>query len=449
MKIAIIGSGISGLSAAYALKNQANITLYEKRARLGGHSHTINIDYDGTPLNVDAGFIVYNAHNYPNLIELFKNLDVETSPSDMSFAVSNPDGFEWSSNPKGLFAWKRNLFNPRFHKFWRDILKFNDIARKELSENRLTDRTLGDWLDRHGFNTAFRDNYILPMGGAIWSMPEADILSYPALSFFKFFENHRLMNRERPAWRTVTGGSQTYVKRLEALLEADTVKDRAVTKVSRAPSTQSGNLSDNPSGGRLCVELETGERDYFDHVIMAAHSDQSQAMLSAEDFTSAHTCLGGMRYAPNRIYLHRDEAFMPARRRAWAAWNVLRQNPDHMCVTYWMNILQGLPRDKPVFVTLNPAEPPDPAQTFVSYEFDHPQFDAPAADSVARLKAMNGQDGLWFAGAWMGSGFHEDGLKSGLEVALALGGKVPWEPQNLHSYAKTEKVPRRRYEVTA
>jgi len=417
MKVAIIGSGISGLSAAWALKDVADVHVFEKRGRIGGHSCTMDVDYDGTTISVDVGFIVYNATNYPNLIALFDHLDVKTQASDMSFAVSNPDGYEWSSNPAGLFAQKRNLLNPTFHRFWLTILKFNDLARAELAADKITDATLGEWLDRHEFSQSFRENYILPMGAAIWSTPQSEMMNYPALSFFNFFENHRLMHKERPKWRTVSGGSRNYVSRFEDELGERIRAGTAVERVSK-------------SGAQVMLNLEGGTTETFDQVIMASHSDQSANLLD-DSFADRAALLAPVRYRPNQIYLHRDPALMPKRKAAWAAWNVLQQEGDDVCLTYWMNILQGLPKDKPLFVTLNPETPPAQDKVFASFEFDHPQFDLAAQASVADIKRTNGQDGLWFAGAWMGSGFHEDGLKSGLEAALSIGGRVPWEPQNI------------------
>lgn len=425
MKVAIIGSGISGLSAAWALRDSADITVFEKRKRIGGHSCTLDVDYDGTPISVDVGFIVYNAANYPNLIALFQALGVETRPSDMSFAVSNPDGYEWASNPRGLFAWKRNLFDPKFHKFWRTILKFNDLARAELEAGLVRDTTLGAWLDRHGFDRAFRENYILPMGAAIWSTPEGELLEHPALSFFNFFNNHRLMHRERPRWRTVSGGSRSYVTRIEAELGERIRSNSPVQAVTKF-------------GEKTLVKLATGDGEIFDHIIMASHSDQSLALLD-NTYADRKTMLGSVHYRPNQIYLHRDTSLMPNRKSAWAAWNVLRQESEDVCLTYWMNVLQGLPKDKPLFVTLNPITPPATEKTFASFEFDHPQFNLASEAAVRELKRSNGDNGLWFAGAWMGSGFHEDGLKSGLEAALSIGGSVPWQAQNI--FPKEVSVP--------
>lgn len=426
MKIAVIGSGISGLSAAWALRNTADITVFEKRDRIGGHSCTLDINYNGTPLSVDVGFIVYNARNYPNLIGLFEALDVQTQPADMSFAVSNPDGYEWSSNPSGLFAWKRNLLKPRYYKFLRTILRFNDTARQDLAEGQLTDATLRIWLDRHSFDEDFVDNYIRPMGAAIWSTPPSEILDFPALSFFNFFENHRLMHRERPSWRTVTGGSQRYVSKLVEALGDRVRANTPVQSVARA-------------GHQVSVQTGDGPAELFDQVIMASHSDQSLDMLD-DSFADRRFLLKSVRYRPNTIYLHRDEKLMPKRKAAWAAWNVLEnKNPEYLdvCLTYWMNVLQGQASKMPLFVTLNPPIPPDAGKTFHKLEFDHPQFDRAAESAVRELKRTNGDNGLWMAGAWMGSGFHEDGLKSGLEAALSLGGTVPWEAQNISPKTNT------------
>ena len=420
-KIAVIGSGISGLSAAWALRESADVTIFEARDRIGGHSHTMTLDYDGAPLDVDVGFIVYNALNYPNLIGLFDALGVETIPSDMSFAVSDPDGWEWASNVRGLFAQKRNLLSPRFHRFWRTILKFNDTAREELQSGKIENISLGEWLASHDYDQDFLDNYILPMGAAIWSTPESEMLNYPALSFFNFFENHRLMHKERPKWRTVKGGSKNYVSKLIAVLGNRIRAGCAVRSVT-------------PDANRVRVELDTGETSVFDDVILACHSDQSLEMLTSA-CSPQQNALQSIRYRPNDIYVHRDPDLMPTRKSAWASWNVIKQPGDDICLTYWMNLLQDIDKSRPVFVTLNPAAPPKPELTFNKFEFSHPQFDAPAARSVETIKSLQGTNGIWFAGAWMGSGFHEDGLKSGLSIAIALGGSVPWQAQNLVDYS--------------
>ena len=420
-RIAVIGSGISGLSAAWALRDVADVTVFEARDRIGGHAHTMTLDYDGAPIDVDVGFIVYNGLNYPNLIGLFDALGVETIPSDMSFAVSDPDGWEWASNVRGLFAQKRNLFSPKFHRFWRTILKFNDTAREELHAGKIENVSLGEWLAAHDYDQDFLDNYILPMGAAIWSTPESEMLNYPALSFFNFFENHKLMHKERPKWRTVKGGSKNYVNMLIAALGKRICANSPVGAVT-------------PLGDGVQVELSSGHIQMFDEVILACHSDQSLEMLPPSCATQ-QTAMRDIRYRPNDIYVHRDPDLMPKRKSAWASWNVIKQPGDDICLTYWMNLLQDIDRSRPVFVTLNPAAPPKPELTFHRFEFSHPQFDAPAASGVETIKALQGWQGIWFAGAWMGSGFHEDGVKSGLSVALALGGSVPWQAENLVDYS--------------
>lgn len=415
-KIAIIGSGISGLGAAYALKDTAEITVFEARERAGGHSHTVSIDYDGTPIDVDMGFIVYNGLNYPNLTGFFDALGVKTQPSDMSFAVSNPDGFEWASTRVGMFAHKRNLFRPRFHRFWRTILKFNDIARAELANDEILEESLGIWLKRHGFDEDFCHNYILPMGGAIWSTPPAEIMDYPARSFFQFFENHRLMHRERPKWRTVSGGSKNYVGKVANILGSRLKLDSAVKRISRFDRHVRLDFADSHS-------------QIFDDVIIATHSDTARRLLD-DSFGEEKFLLKSVRYRPNRIYLHTDTSYMPERKAAWASWNVMGNcsSETDICLSYWMNRLQGLPRDCPLFVTLNPSVAPPSDKVFEEVVFDHPQFDGAAYAAVRSLERRQGRDGLWFAGAWLGCGFHEDGLKSGLRPALSLGGQVDWDP---------------------
>jgi len=419
-RVAIIGSGISGLGAAYALKDSADVTIFEARDRVGGHAHTVDIEYDGVEMSVDVGFIVYNGLNYPNLTGFFHALGVETEASDMSFAVSNPDGYEWASTVRGIFAQKRNLFRPAFHRFWRTILKFNDLARTELANGGVGNVSLGTWLDTRYFGEDFKQNYILPMAGAIWSTPERDVLDFPAVSFFNFFENHRLMHKERPKWRTVSGGSINYVKKASAVLGARIKRGAPVKRIS-------------PFGDRTRVDYGEGHNDIFDEIVFACHSDQALALLDPA-YDDQRFLLGSARYRPNRIYLHSDKCLMPKRKAAWASWNVMKGGGEDITLTYWMNRLQNLRADRPLFVTLNPETDPAPESIFYETSFDHPQFDAPADAVVRSIKRMQGQDGLWFAGAWMGHGFHEDGLKSGLAVALALGGSVPWKVENVDTY---------------
>lgn len=427
-RIAIIGSGISGLGAAYALKDVADITVYEANDRAGGHAHTMDVDYNGQSISVDVGFIVYNALNYPNLIGFFDALGVQTEASDMSFAVSNPDGYEWASTLNGIFAQRRNLLSPKFHRFWRTILKFNDLAREELQAGKIDDISLGSWLRKHDFKQDFLDNYVLPMGGAIWSTPEAEMLDYPARSFFQFFENHRLMHKERPKWRTVTGGSRKYVEK------ASQVIGERLKLGSPIQSVQ-------PFGEKVRVNLKSGANEVYDEIILATHSDTALELLD-DHYEDKRFLLRSVRYRPNTIYLHRDPNLMPKRKAAWASWNVIKQDSPDICLTYWMNRLQNLGSEAPLFVTLNPDTPPAEHLTFEKMEKAHPQFDGPAEAAVRALKREQGKDHIWLAGAWMGSGFHEDGLKSGLSCALSLGGQVPWDPEGVEIAASVTDSPK-------
>lgn len=416
-RIAVIGSGITGLSAAWALRQSAHVTLFEKSGRTGGHACTHVFDYDGKETSVDLGFIVYNALNYPNLIGFLDALGVETQSSDMSFSVSDPDGWEWASTLNGIFAQRGNLLSPSFHRFWRTILKFNDIGRAELADDNIKETTLGSWLDRHGFCEDFRNNYILPMGAAIWSTCEKKMLEYPAKSFFQFFDNHRLMHKERPKWRTVSGGSHKYVSSVIDTLGERVKLNTGITHIA-------------PFGDHVALTTDNRQSLVFDQVIAASHSDQTLSMVR-ESYEEHAFLLKSVRYRRNKIYLHRDPNLMPKRKAAWASWNVLKQQSGDICLTYWMNRLQNIPDKRPLFITMNPDAPPRDELTFLEYEFDHPQFDAAAEAAVRGLKRIQGQDGLWVAGAWMGKGFHEDGLKAGLSPALSLGGSVPWAAHDI------------------
>lgn len=416
MKIAIIGSGISGLGAAFALRDRADVTVYEAQARPGGHSLTITADPGGMApsIDVDIGFIVYNPLNYPNLCGLFDALGVATQNSDMSFSVTGEDGFEWSSDPRGLFARKRNLLRPRFLAFLAEILRFNRTALAALDSDTVGPAGLGHWLDGHGFSQDLKTFYILPMGAAIWSTPEGRILDYPAASFLKFFANHRLLHAGRPTWRTVSGGSRQYVSAIANLLGDRLHTGMRVVRVRR-----------HLAGG-LMVETADGAAERYDHVILACHSDQSAALLG-EDLADRAFPLRSVHYQPNRVLLHTDAGFMPRRRSAWASWNVFKTPDGRITLTYWMNRLQGIDPARPVFVTLNPAREPADGTLLHEAWLDHPLFDLAAEAAVREIRRANGRDGLWFAGAWMGHGFHEDGLKSGLSAALSLGGAVPWD----------------------
>jgi uncharacterized protein len=413
MRVAVIGTGITGLSAAWALRDRAEVVVYEKADRLGGHSNTVDVDYGGRTIPVDTGFIVYNQLNYPNLVALFDHLGVATEKSDMSFSIFG-DGVEWSSDvPVGIFAQKRNLLSPKHWRMIADMAKFNARARADAEARRGEDRTLRDYAAECAVSDVFLERYLIPMGAAIWSMPEREMLDYPAAAFLRFFNNHKLLHADRPVWRTVTGGSRSYVAKFAEALGARI-------------RLGCGAVSVRTLAGRVQVTDAKGGVERYDHVIMACHSDESLALL-ADASGEERELLGAVRYGPNTAYLHRDPSLMPERKAAWASWNVMKGRPEEpVTLTYWMNRLQNIDKSLPLFVTLNPARPPDPALTFQTIDYAHPLFTRAAMAAQRLFNRIQGQRGLWFAGAWQGYGFHEDGLRAGLRAALALGGSVPW-----------------------
>lgn len=417
-KIAIIGAGISGLGAAWSLRSTADVTVYEKESRVGGHSHTVDVDYDGVRIPVDTGFIVYNEVNYPNLTALFAHLGVKTKPTYMTFGFSADHGrFEWQGNTiLSLFRQKRNLFSPSFHRMWMDMIRFRKEGLADLKAGRADGLSMAQYLDTNRYSRAFRDKCVIPMGAAIWSSRAQDMLAFPAASFIRFFENHKLFYLEKPEWRTVDGGSREYVKLLTGALSGRIHTAAAATKIERI-------------AGGVAVSDVQGRRERFDDVILACHSDEALALL-ADPTEAERSVLGRLTYAPNAVYLHRDPALMPKRRGVWSSWNYLTETHDRkgasVSVTYWMNSLQGIDKSKPLFVSLNPPRPPSEALTFRTFEYAHPQFDTAALVAQRRLHLIQGLKNTWYCGAYAGYGFHEDGLTSGLEVAARLGGAVPW-----------------------
>ncbi|HZE53981.1 MAG TPA: FAD-dependent oxidoreductase [Bradyrhizobium sp.] len=425
MRVAVIGTGIAGNAAAWALSKRYPVTVYERELRPGGHSHTITIDYDGTPLAVDIGFIVYNELNYPDLTAMFAHLGVETVESCMSFAVTFDGGrFEWKGGGSnwretaaGLFAQLRNLLSPSYLRMLRDILTFNTRSVEDHSAGRLAGLNLGDYFKRRKFVPRLLTDYLAPMGAAIWSAPASKMLDFPAENFVAFFSNHRLLQYDRPVWRTVKGGSRNYVEKLTSSFRNRMRLGCEVASIVRTPH------------GAVVTDSH-GRSDTYDHVVIASHSDQALSMLSDAD-ERERAVLGAIGYAPNAVYLHRDTRLMPKRRRAWASWNFLRWKREgsaenDVAVTYWMNELQGIDKNKPLFVSLNPPFEPAPALTFGKYMCEHPQYNATAFAAQNQLDEIQGRRHTWFCGAWTGYGFHEDGLRSGLAVAEALGASVPW-----------------------
>ncbi|MBL8545916.1 MAG: FAD-dependent oxidoreductase [Hyphomonadaceae bacterium] len=415
--IAVIGSGIAGMSAAWLLSQKHDVTVYEKNDRLGGHSNTVMVKTSLGETPVDTGFIVFNDATYPNLIALFEHLGVATNVSDMSFGVSLRGGeTEYSSVDTSAFlCGGRNLISPRFWSMTWDLLRFYRSAPLQLLRARDEMISLGDYLSRHGYGDAFQRDHLLPQAAAIWSASMGDIHHYPACAFVRFFENHGLLKlKGRPKWRTVEGGSRSYVGKLTAPY-ADQARLNA------------GAVSVRREAGGVWVRDALGHSARYDDVVIATHGDEALAMLedaSAEE----RNLLGAFRYAKNRAVLHTDTAFMPRREPLWASWNYVGDNPDGGCVvTYWMNKLQNIKSREQIFLTLNPRTSPDPAKILYETEYDHPLFDAAAIRAQEHLWSLQGVRNTWFCGAHFGSGFHEDGLQSGLAVAEQLGGvRRPW-----------------------
>ena len=415
LDIAVIGSGISALSCAWLLSQRHRVVVYERADRLGGHSNTVEVrSARAAATPVDTGFIVFNDVTYPNLVALFDHLGVQSRATDMSFAVSLEQGrFEYAA--PALFAQRRNAFRPRFWSMLAEILRFYREAPGLMAAGPDPDLTLGEYLRREGFSEAFRDDHLLPMAAAVWSSPASTLLDYPAESFIRFCSNHGLLNLTgRPVWRTVEGGSRTYVARLaEALGEVRLARGVAAVR---------------PTAAGVEVRDSHGDVDLFDHVVIGAHADQALAML-ARPTTEQAAALGAFRYSRNLTVLHSDASLMPRRRRAWAAWNYIGVD-DGLCVTYWMNRLQGL-EGPDLFVTLNPPRPPRPETLLRTELYEHPIFDPAAIRAQKSLWDIQGRDGNWFCGAWFGAGFHEDGLQAGLAVAEQLGEvRRPWTVPN-------------------
>jgi len=430
MKIAIVGAGISGLSCAYRLARAgADVTLYEAGKYFGGHSNTVDVTVEGKTFGVDTGFLVFNERTYPNLIALFEELQVDVAPSDMSFSVKLPleqgGELEWAgANLDTVFAQRRNLMRPRFLRMVAEILRFNREATA-LAEGGasagagvILQMGLGAWLDSQGYSEQFRHWYLLPMAACIWSCPSDQMLAFPVATFVRFCHNHGLLQvNDRPQWRTVRGGSRHYVNKLLAAIPSRRLHE-AVLAVHRN------------SGGSHPVRVTTAAgSEYYDEVVMACHSDQTLALL--EDIHPEEAALlGVIGYQPNRAVLHTDASCLPRRRKAWSAWNYQSTGGGadgvtaQVCVHYLLNMLQPLPVETPIIVSLNPIDAPDPAKVIASFDYAHPVFDAAAVAAQARIARLQGARHTWFAGAWLGYGFHEDGLKSGLAAAAALTEKL-------------------------
>ena len=426
-RVAVIGSGISGLAAAHALSTESSpaplaVTLFEAGDYLGGHTHTVDITLPGTngPVRhgVDTGFLVFNHRTYPKLVGLFEALGVATAPSDMSFSVQAPDagaaGLEWSGcNLDTVFAQRRNLVRPRFWRMLKDILRFNRLATAiaERNEDAQLTQPIGDFLAGQAFSPEFRDWYFLPMIGCIWSCPTDQMLRFPVATMIRFCHNHGLIQvTDRPQWHTVRGGARHYVQKIAAQL-TDVRLSTPVRRVMQVP-------------GGVRIATDAGSMP-FDAVVLACHSDQALALL-ADPTPQERAVLGAIRYQPNRAVLHTDSSVLPKRRRAWAAWNYERATTGSreqaaVCLHYLMNRLQPLPFQQPVVVSLNPTREPARGSVLGDYDYAHPVFDLAAIEAQRRLPEIQGSSlQRWYCGAWTGYGFHEDGLTSGLAAAQAV-----------------------------
>ncbi|MDB5552319.1 MAG: NAD/FAD-binding protein [Rhizobium sp.] len=418
LNIAVIGTGISGLSAAWLLSQKHDVTVFEAADRVGGHSHTVDYKSAKGPVSVDTGFIVYNEVTYPNLTALFRQLDVPTAPSNMSFSVSlNQGAYEYSGGTGlGLLAQKSNLINPRFWSMISDIVRFYRNAARDLPA--MGDMSLDEYLARNAYGRAFREDHLYPMAAAIWSTPAMEVGDYPAANFVKFCRNHGLLEMwSRPVWRTVKGGAREYVNRM-----TERFSDRIRV------STPIGAIRRH--AGRVEIADAKGNVQIFDDVVIATHADQALRMLS-DASTEERRVLGAFRYSRNEAILHNDASLMPVRRAAWSSWNYLsddRQGFSHPSITYWMNKLQPLGAAPPTFVTLNSCRMPR-EETIISREvYEHPVFDLATDRAQQEIWSLQGLRNTWFCGAHFGSGFHEDGLQAGLAVAEDLGGvRRPWQ----------------------
>lgn len=428
-KIAIVGGGISGLSAAYYLSLNFDVTLFEAEPRLGGHARTV-VAGRNSDQPVDTGFIVFNYATYPYLTRLFKELEVPVMQSEMSFAASIDDGkIEYGLNTlKALVAQKRNLLRPQFYKMVADILRFGKNAEAAASDDHLTIRELTEKL---GLGAWFTEKYLMPMSGAIWSTPVAEVDQFPAKSLVQFFRNHALLaGMKQHQWWTVKGGSIEYVKRLQAALIARGCDLRLGCPVQSVQRSDTGVL----------VTDTTGQSQAFDEILFACHSDQTRAILGDGATAAEADALSQITYQPNRAVLHCDPSQMPKRRSAWASW-VYRSQEGRIGVTYWMNRLQGIPEADPLFVTLNPASEIAADKVYDDVEFDHPVFDKAALMAQQRIREMQGQNNTWFAGAWNRHGFHEDGIASAMRVVRALNDRYAITETDYAAYNQSPEKP--------
>ncbi|MDA0159685.1 FAD-dependent oxidoreductase [Solirubrobacter ginsenosidimutans] len=414
MKIAIVGAGISGLATAHLLQQRHEITVFEAGATAGGHANTVRVDTEDATHHVDTGFIVFNDRNYPNFERLLSRLGVASQPSDMSFGVSDGGDFEYNgSSPNGLFAKRAHLVTPWFHRMMADLVRFNGHAKTLLAQGG-EGPSLGHWLDAGGYSRAFVERLIVPQASAVWSADPRQMWTFPARFLVEFFANHGMLGfAKRPQWKTVVGGSRTYVDAITRPFAARMRLDTPVTAIER-------------DGDGVSITPRGGQAERFDEVVLATHSDQALRMLGAEATDREHEILGAIPYQPNEAVLHTDRALLPRRRRAWASWNyhLLPEPTGLTTVTYHMNRLQALSADREFCVTLNRAEAIDPAKVLRTIQYAHPVFTPEGAVAQKRHHEISGRNRTHFAGAYWHWGFHEDGVASAVKVAERFGARL-------------------------
>ncbi len=414
MKIGVIGSGISGLSAALFLQSKHEVTLYEKNDYLGGHANTINVNIKDKNYNVETGFIVLNDHNYPNFIELLKYLNIKTNVSSMSFSVSADQGnFEYSSSYVGLLSQSKNIIDPLYWSMLRDINYFYNNATKDASQGP-ENETLGDFLKRCNYSERFINYHIIPMAASIWSCPKKQIVNFPIKNLLNFFKNHKLLNLfDRPNWKTVVGGSQNYVRAISEKLSGPIHKGVKVKSIVK-------------SDKGVRIYSDKGYKS-FDCIVLACQANESYTLLR-KNFPEHEAIFKNFSYQKNISIVHSDINYMPQRKSVWSSWNYIvnPENTQNLSITYWMNKLQNIESSQPIFVSLNPHKLPNPELIYSQHSYFHPVFDNNAVNIQKNLKKIQGQNNIWFCGAWTGYGFHEDGILSAINLAKTFDCFPPW-----------------------
>ena len=414
MKIGVIGSGVSGLVSALTLQEKFEVSLFEKNSKLGGHSNTVTIEQENNKYSVETGFIVLNDKNYPLFTSLLRHLNIGVNNSSMSFSVSVDKGqFEYSSSYIGLLGQTKNIIDPKYWGMLRDINYFYTNALKDVKDCP-DNETLGQFLKRFNYSNKFIDYHLVPMTASIWSCPTKSILNFPIKSLLVFFENHKLLNiYNRPKWSTVNKGSREYVKKIQSLLKGKIYTNAKVNKISKSKEG-------------IRVHYQDGIKT-FDKVILACHADQSSEIL-IENFSEEANLLKDFKYQKNTSILHSDINFMPKRKSVWSSWNYITEtgNSGNLSITYWMNELQGINSSKPILLSLNPKILPNPDLIYGQYSYSHPILDNNAINIQKKLSSIQGKNNLWFCGAWTGFGFHEDGVKSAVEIANSHNIDLPW-----------------------